>query len=403
MRLQVKGKNVEVTPVAPRRTPRRSSRSSRSSSPSRRRSSSSCRRRRTRRSPRATSPRRRSSRKGPTLRAREASRDIRASIDQLVDNLERQVKRYREKRTRRAAAARARTTARVSLFPPARAAHCGSRARAALPLGDERRPRGRRGTSRGSTALHRAREWDAVVTVDGAGARRRPRAFVALPAGELVVEEGPGRRRAARGARRARARAARTAPRRSAASDGLWAVAAQRGSRSSSCRESPGDEIELDRRTATSGRCSIDGERVVRLDRRARAPRACRPRPPDRRRALGGRGRRRCEHARPRRGRSAGPSGTLCSMAVDSTDSREVPSLRRGQAHEAAAASRPRTSRRSSPSSGRSPTPSCARRRPSSASGSRTARSSTTCSSRPTPPSARRGSASPTSACSTCR
>ena len=36
--------------------------------------------------------------KGPTLRAREVSRDIRASIDQLVDNLERQVKRYREKR-----------------------------------------------------------------------------------------------------------------------------------------------------------------------------------------------------------------------------------------------------------------------------------------------------------------
>ncbi len=36
--------------------------------------------------------------KGPTLRAREVSHDIRASIDQLVENLERQVKRYREKR-----------------------------------------------------------------------------------------------------------------------------------------------------------------------------------------------------------------------------------------------------------------------------------------------------------------
>src|SRR5919202_364182 len=36
--------------------------------------------------------------KGPTLRAREASRDMRASIDQLAENLERQVKRYREKR-----------------------------------------------------------------------------------------------------------------------------------------------------------------------------------------------------------------------------------------------------------------------------------------------------------------
>ena len=36
--------------------------------------------------------------KGSTIRAREASTDVRASIDQLVDNLERQVKRYLEKR-----------------------------------------------------------------------------------------------------------------------------------------------------------------------------------------------------------------------------------------------------------------------------------------------------------------
>jgi putative sigma-54 modulation protein len=37
--------------------------------------------------------------KGPTLRAREASRDMQAAIDLLVDKLERQVKRYRERRT----------------------------------------------------------------------------------------------------------------------------------------------------------------------------------------------------------------------------------------------------------------------------------------------------------------
>jgi putative sigma-54 modulation protein len=37
--------------------------------------------------------------KGPTLRARESSPDFRASIDQLVSKLERQVKRYRERRT----------------------------------------------------------------------------------------------------------------------------------------------------------------------------------------------------------------------------------------------------------------------------------------------------------------
>ena len=36
--------------------------------------------------------------KGPTLRARVSNRDMRASIDRLVDKLERQVKRYREQR-----------------------------------------------------------------------------------------------------------------------------------------------------------------------------------------------------------------------------------------------------------------------------------------------------------------
>jgi putative sigma-54 modulation protein len=39
--------------------------------------------------------------KGPVLRARESSSDARASIDALVDKLERQATRYREKRKRR--------------------------------------------------------------------------------------------------------------------------------------------------------------------------------------------------------------------------------------------------------------------------------------------------------------
>jgi ribosome hibernation promoting factor len=39
--------------------------------------------------------------KGPTLRARESASSYEASIDQLVDKLERQVKRYRDKRRRR--------------------------------------------------------------------------------------------------------------------------------------------------------------------------------------------------------------------------------------------------------------------------------------------------------------
>jgi putative sigma-54 modulation protein len=36
--------------------------------------------------------------KGPVLRVRESSPDMRASIDQLVDKLERQARRYRDKR-----------------------------------------------------------------------------------------------------------------------------------------------------------------------------------------------------------------------------------------------------------------------------------------------------------------
>lgn len=39
--------------------------------------------------------------KGPVLRARESASDMRASIDLLADKLERQVTRYREKRRRR--------------------------------------------------------------------------------------------------------------------------------------------------------------------------------------------------------------------------------------------------------------------------------------------------------------
>ena len=45
--------------------------------------------------------------KGPTLRARESSTAFEASIDQLVDKLERQVQRYRAKRSRRETARRA--------------------------------------------------------------------------------------------------------------------------------------------------------------------------------------------------------------------------------------------------------------------------------------------------------
>ena len=50
--------------------------------------------------------------KGPVLRAREASTDMKAAIDALADKLERQVERYRDKRTveRRREASRAKGT-----------------------------------------------------------------------------------------------------------------------------------------------------------------------------------------------------------------------------------------------------------------------------------------------------
>jgi putative sigma-54 modulation protein len=50
--------------------------------------------------------------KGPVLRARQASTDMNASIDQLADKLERQVERYRDKLTveRRREASRAKGT-----------------------------------------------------------------------------------------------------------------------------------------------------------------------------------------------------------------------------------------------------------------------------------------------------
>jgi putative sigma-54 modulation protein len=43
--------------------------------------------------------------KGPVLRARESSTDMKASIDQLSDKLARQVKHYRDRRNRRASRA----------------------------------------------------------------------------------------------------------------------------------------------------------------------------------------------------------------------------------------------------------------------------------------------------------
>src|SRR4051794_40208733 len=64
--------------------------------------------------------------KGPTLRARESASDMRAAVDQLVDKLERQVKRYRERRRgepRRHAEHKGDGARRVGLLPRGGPAH----------------------------------------------------------------------------------------------------------------------------------------------------------------------------------------------------------------------------------------------------------------------------------------
>ena len=90
MRLQVKGKNVEVSPSI-RSYAEEKLGKLRGSSPTPTKVELELRSRRTRRSPRATSPRRRSGRRArPCAHARRPRHE--GAIDQLVDKLERQVK-----------------------------------------------------------------------------------------------------------------------------------------------------------------------------------------------------------------------------------------------------------------------------------------------------------------------
>jgi putative sigma-54 modulation protein len=97
MRLQVKGKNVEVTPSLREYTERKLSKLSKQlAEPTQVEVELS-----EQRNPSIAASHVAEATiftKGPTLRAREASPDMKASIDQLVEKLERQVKRYREMR-----------------------------------------------------------------------------------------------------------------------------------------------------------------------------------------------------------------------------------------------------------------------------------------------------------------
>ena len=79
----------------------------------------------------------------------------------------------------------------------------------------------------GIHGLHRVREWDAVVTLEAPEVEGDRAVFVALPGGDLVVEEGPDRVEplAAALERELRPPYRGEAVRRE---DGLWAVAGRR-------------------------------------------------------------------------------------------------------------------------------------------------------------------------------
>ena len=97
MRLQVKGKNVEVTPSIREYAERKLGKLSKVLAPETQVEVELSEQRNPSISDSAVAEATIFT-KGPTLRAREASPDMKASIDQLVDKLERQVKRYREMR-----------------------------------------------------------------------------------------------------------------------------------------------------------------------------------------------------------------------------------------------------------------------------------------------------------------
>jgi hypothetical protein len=79
----------------------------------------------------------------------------------------------------------------------------------------------------GIHGLHRAREWDAVVTLEAPDVEGERAAFVALPSGDLVIEDGPEHVEplAAALERELRPPYRADAVRRG---DGLWAVAGRR-------------------------------------------------------------------------------------------------------------------------------------------------------------------------------
>jgi hypothetical protein len=77
----------------------------------------------------------------------------------------------------------------VSLFRRREPLHVQLAREAGIPLGDDRpKPAW---DAAGIHGLHRERRWDAVVAVEAPEVEGERASFVALPGGDLVVEEGP--------------------------------------------------------------------------------------------------------------------------------------------------------------------------------------------------------------------
>ena len=194
MRLQVKGKNVDVSPsireYAERKLAKLEKQLAEQTQVEVSFPSSG-----TRRSPK---PRRRGDdlHEGPDAALPEASPDMKASIDQLVEKLARQVKRYRERRVWNRAVMRRTTARRPERIAAAPAVGRRQGVGAAFPSpaggpppGDERGARARSeppgwdGDPRGEPGIHgiaRVRRWDAVVTGSAPGLEGDTAGFVAL-------------------------------------------------------------------------------------------------------------------------------------------------------------------------------------------------------------------------------
>ena len=239
--------------------------------------------------------------KGHPLRVRAATTDMRASIDGLTDKLSREVKEYRGQAPPRAAPPRRAQRRVIFKRKPLheRLAEEGGLVdrRATRGTGRPREPCGtwlRTGPNKASIhGVHRPREWDEVETVE-ADVQGESARFVVLP-NDDIVDRGRARRRRAAGGR-ADARAAVSRRGASAAAEGVWAVAARR----IEVVELPGADGSELRADAARGRADAHrGRRAqVRLDPCAGAAGRTSPSVPGASTAISGRSRRRYSRRR---------------------------------------------------------------------------------------------------------